>query len=145
MAFDEDLPRIVQVTPADTTIEVPITNGVDLVFSKALDTNSVNAGGIFIRGTNGTVAATVTARATNGVYRLVRITPNAPLQSKKTYEVIVLAGDLYGAAGAGCSAPGRRTVVGRSMAAPFVSHFTTADNTPPRVALALSQQQRGAD
>lgn len=130
--YDEDLPSVVQVTPPDTTIDVPITNDVKLLFSEALDTNSVNAGGIFIRGTNGAVVtSTVTIGPdTNGVRRLVKVQPTAPLKSKQTYQVIVLAGELPGP-GNSIIGAGPTDLVGRSMAAPFSSHFTTADNDPP--------------
>ena len=130
--FDEDLPQVVQVTPADTSIEVPITSPVDLLFSEALDTNSVNPSGIFIRGTNGSaVVSTVNLLTdTNGVRRLVRIQPASPLKSKQTYQVIVLAGDLPGPTG-GVVGSGPRDLVGRAMAASFMSQFTTADGDPP--------------
>jgi hypothetical protein len=60
----------------------------------------------------------------------VRLTPLAPLVSEKTYEVVVLSGDLPGAGG-GVAGSGPRDLVGRALAAPFVSRFTTADNDLP--------------
>ncbi len=131
--YDETYPEVVQVSPTNTSVQVPITNAVDLVFSKALDTNSVNATGIFIQGTNGTVTSTVTLLPdTNGVLRLVRVKPNAPLKSLQTYSVIVLAGNLSGPTG-GILGSGPRDLVGRTLAAPFESDFATADNTPPQL------------
>lgn len=132
--YDEDLPRVVQVTPPNSAIEVPITNDVELLFSEALDTNSISAGGIFIRGTNGSaVVSTVTlVPDTNGVRRIVRVQPVAPLKSKQTYQLIVLAGQLPGAGGI-IVGSGPMDLVGRSMAAPFSSLFTTADGDPPLV------------
>ncbi len=130
--YDEDLPRVIQVTPPNSAIEVPITNDVELLFSEALDTNSISASGIFIRGTNGSaVVSTVTlVPDTNGVRRIVRVQPVAPLKSKQTYQLIVLAGQLPGAGGI-IVGSGPMDLVGRSMAAPFSSLFTTADGDPP--------------
>jgi hypothetical protein len=131
--FDEVLPQVVQVTPPDTTLEVPITNSVLLLFNKELDTNTVNPGGIFIRGTNGIVDSAVTLLPdTNGVRRLVRIQPVKPLQSKNVYSVFVLSGDLFGATG-NTIGSGPRDLVGRILPATFVSTFATADNTPPQL------------
>ena len=130
LRFDEDLPAVVQVTPPDTSIEQPITTVVELLFSEALATNSIRTNGIFIRSTSGTVASAVTLVATNDVQRLVRIAPLAPLVSERTYEIVVLAGDLPGPGGTTIGS-GPRDLVGRAMAAPFVSHFMTADNDPP--------------
>lgn len=129
--FDEALPAIVQVTPPDTSTGVAITVPVDLWFSEALATNSLKTNGIFIRSVNGTVASSLSLLAdSNGIPSLVRITPKAPLTSLQTYEVVVLAGDLPGPGGTSIGS-GPRDLVGRPMAAPFMSHFTTADNDPP--------------
>lgn len=131
--FDEDLPAVVQVNPTNTTVGVPITNVVDLLFNEALETNSIDPSGIFIRGTNGNVTSTVTLLPdTNGVLRRVRIQPVKPLQSQQVYTVIVLSGDLPGPTG-GLLGSGPRDLVGRAMAAPFQSFFATADNTPPQL------------
>jgi hypothetical protein len=131
--FDELIPAVVQVTPADTTLNVPITNSVALLFNKPLDTNSIDPSGIFIRGINGIVKSTVTLLPdTNGVLDLVRIQPLAPLQSKSVYSVFVLSGDLLGATGA-LIGSGPHDLVGRTLAATFVSSFATADNTPPQL------------
>ena len=121
------------MTPSNSSIQIPITNSVELLFSEGLDTNSIDPGGIFIRGTSGTVASTVALLAdTNGVLRRVLLVPKAPLQSLQTYQVIVLAGELPGPTG-GILGSGPLDLVGRALAAPFASVFTTADNTPPRL------------
>ena len=112
---------------------MPITNSVLLTFNKPLDTNTVNAGGIFIRGTNGVVDSTVSPELdTNGQFSLVRIVPRAPLQSKSLYSIFVLSGDLQGAIGQ-LIGSGPRDLVGRILPATFVSSFVTADNTPPQL------------
>ena len=129
--FDETPLEVAQVAPPDTTIGVPITNTVQLLFNKALAAGSIQTNGIFIQGANGIVASTLTLLAdTNGVKRVVQITPLAPLTSLSTYAVVALSGDLPGPDG-GLEGSGPQDLVGRVLSAPFVSHFTTADNTPP--------------
>ncbi len=133
LPYDETYPQVAQVTPANGTIQVPIRTQVQLVFNKPLASNSVNSTGIFIEATNGAVTSTVTLSAdSNGVMRVVTISPVAPLQSLQTYSVIVLAGDLPGATGSVIGS-GPTDLVGRSLAAPFESDFTTADQTPPQL------------
>ena len=56
--FDEANPRVVAVTPPDTSIGIPTATSVELLFSEALATNSVLPSGIFLRGTNGIVTST---------------------------------------------------------------------------------------
>jgi hypothetical protein len=129
--FDETYPAVSQVTPSNGTIGVSISNSVLLLFTKALASNSINNSGIFIQGTNGIVTSTVTLQTdTNGMMDLVRVTPNAPLQSLATYSVIVLAGELIGSTG-GVIGSGPTDLVGRPLNAPFEADFTTADQTPP--------------
>lgn len=129
--YDETYPQVSEVIPTNNSIGVSISNAIELFFSKALDSNSVNASGIFLQDTNGGVAATVTlGDDTNNIPSIVTITPDVPLQSLTTYSVIVLAGDLYGAEG-GIIGSGPTDLYGRALAAPFESDFTTADQTPP--------------
>lgn len=131
--FDEANPQVVSVDPPDTTIGVPTTVAVELLFSEALATNSVLPSGIFLRGTNGIVASTLQLQTdTNGVRRVVRITPATPLRSKNVYEVIALSGDLPGPNGQ-IIGIGPRDLVGRAMAAPFISRFVTRDDVPPQL------------
>lgn len=100
LPFDEDLPAVVAVTPEDTATEVSIHTAVELLFSEAIATNSVKSSGIFIRRGMTNLPATLTVlNDTNGEPRLVRLTPESPLVSKQTYEVVVLAGDLPGPGG----------------------------------------------
>ena len=129
--YDETIPAVVQVTPADNAIGVPITNSVQLVFNEAMDPTTIQTNGIFIEGTNGVVSSTVTLLAdSNGVPRIVDIVPVHPLQSLSTYEVVVLSGQL--SLPDGTTGSGPTDLVGLAItAAPFTSEFTTADNTPP--------------
>jgi hypothetical protein len=129
--LDEADPFVEAVFPPDTAVEVPITTMVELLFSEALASNSVNAAAIYVRSSSGTVSSTVQLiDDTNGVPRLVRITPNQPLQSEQLYEVVVIDGERRNATG-GLIATGPTDLVGRILAAPFISRFTTADNDPP--------------
>ncbi len=61
---------------------------------------------------------------------MVRVTPLSPLTSEKSYEVIVVAGDLLSATGR-IIGSGPRDLVDRPLVVPFRSTFTTADNDPP--------------
>ena len=133
LPFDEDLPAVVAVTPEDTATEVSIHTAVELLFSEAIATNSVKSSGIFIRRGMTNLPATLTVlNDTNGEPRLVRLTPESPLVSKQTYEVVVLAGDLPGPGGSTLGS-GPRDLVGRALATPFMAHFTTRDDDPPQL------------
>ncbi len=129
--YDETDPMVLQTTPTNTAIGVPIATSIELVFSKALATNSISPSGIFIEGTNGVVDATVTLLpGSNGVLNVVRITPTQPLQSLATYSIIVVSGNLLGATGTVVGS-GPLDTSGRPLAGSFESDFTTADQTPP--------------
>ena len=105
-----------------------------LTFSEALATNSLNTNGIFLRTDTNAVRASLKLLAdpTNGLLRIVQITPLAPLKSLQTYQVVVIDGTRLNALGQ-LSASGPTDLVGRPLTAPFVSTFTTADNDPPLI------------
>ncbi|MCL4787023.1 MAG: carboxypeptidase regulatory-like domain-containing protein, partial [Verrucomicrobia bacterium] len=132
--LDEADPRVVQVTPADTAAGVPIATVVELTFSEALDSASVNSNGVFVRLLDATnvvpASVQVLPDPTNAQPRLVRITPLSPLLSERTYEVVAVNGERLGALGQ-VIATGPKDFVGRPLPAPFISRFTTADNDPP--------------
>ena len=132
VSLDEENPRVVGVNPPHTTVGVPITTAVTMVFSEPLATNSLNTNGIFLRtGTNVVRAALqLLPDPINGLLRVVQITPLAPLISQKTYQVVVIDGTRLDATG-GAVASGPTDLVGRPLLVPFVSDFTTADNDPP--------------
>ena len=128
--FDETVPAVTNVIPANDTIGVPITNSVQLVFNEAMDPATIQSDGIFIEGTNGIIDSALTLLPdSNGVRRIVNLVPASPLQSLSTYEVVVLSGQLSLPDGTIGSGP--QDLVGRNTDAPFTSEFTTADNTPP--------------
>jgi concanavalin A-like lectin/glucanase superfamily protein/Big-like domain-containing protein/thrombospondin type 3 repeat protein len=134
--LDEDDPRVVSVTPPNTAVGIPITTTVELLFNEALATGSLDTNGVYLRLNTSTsnVPATVQLLPdpSNGVPRLVRITPLAPLQSEKTYEVVVIDGERKNALGA-VIGKGPTDLIGRPLVVPFISSFTTADNDPPRL------------
>jgi len=132
LAFDEQAPIVVTVDPPAAAVEVPILTEVELLFSEALATNSVDRGGIFLRSvaTGQRIATALQLEETNNVERLVRLTPLAPLLSEQTYEVVVLAVTLKSATGNILGEP-PTDLVGRALPAAFFSRFTTADNDPP--------------
>ncbi|MEO7676848.1 MAG: Ig-like domain-containing protein, partial [Verrucomicrobiota bacterium] len=129
--MDENDPVVVMVNPANTTVDVLITTKIDLLFNEALASNTVMASGIYLQGPSNTITATVQLlNDTNGVARLVRLTPAAPLKSLTTYQIIVVNGERKDALG-GIIGVGPTDLVGRPLVAPFISSFTTADNDPP--------------
>jgi hypothetical protein len=101
LTMDEDDPHVVSVFPTDTSVGVPITTQVELLFNEPLRSNSVDATGIYLQGPSNTVAASVQLLAdTNGQPRLVRLVPLAPLTSLVTYRVVVVDGERRDALGA---------------------------------------------
>lgn len=133
--FDEDDPFVVSVTPEHTADGVDINTTVELLFNEALDPSRIEPAGIYIRSGNGggTVPASVTLlEDAEGVMRLVRLTPNAPLQSEVTYEVVVID-DVRLSATGGVLGRGPVDLVGRPMVVPFVSRFTTRDQDSPQL------------
>ncbi|MDB6036537.1 MAG: hypothetical protein JWM99_378, partial [Verrucomicrobiales bacterium] len=132
--LDEDDPRVIAVTPPNSASGVPIATSVTLTFNESLDTNSLTTNGIFLRNDTNLVSARLALLADpeNGKLRIVRITPLVPLQSEKTYQVVVIDGQRLNATGA-TVASGPADLVGRPLPTPFLSSFTTADNDPPLV------------
>ena len=130
--LDEEDPRVIAVDPLNTAVGIPITAPITLTFSEPLATNQIDTNAIFVRLISATnsVPAQVQLLPTNSVFRIVRITPLAPLLSQQTYEVVVVDGERKDALG-NVIALGPVDLVGRPLATPFVSRFTTADNDPP--------------
>ncbi len=134
LLYDEEDPRVVSVTPAHTSDEVNTDSVIELLFSEALDPAKLEASGVFVRPLVGgaSVPASLQLLAGPGspALRLVRLTPNAPLQSLTTYQVVVVSGELLNAGGS-VTNRGPRDLVGRPLAAMFSATFTTRDQTPP--------------
>ncbi|PYM11964.1 MAG: hypothetical protein DME18_12580, partial [Verrucomicrobia bacterium] len=132
--LDEADPYIVAVSPANTAAGISINTTVDLLFSEALLPGSVNSSGIYLRSEAGNVPATVRLLSdpTNSIPRLVRLTPNSPLRSQVTYQVIVIDSQRQDPTG-GTTGVGPVDLVGRPLVAPFISSFTTADQDPPQL------------
>ena len=64
------------------------------------------------------------------VRKALDLDPNSYYLHYNLGEVLEVSGDLPGASG-GIAGSGPRDLVGRALAAPFISSFTTADNDPP--------------
>src|SRR6185436_6039539 len=133
---DEDDPRVVSVVPPNSASGISINSTVTLVFTEALASSPIDTNGIFLRLNTGTSPVPAQVQLlpdpTNGLMRVVRIIPIAPLQSQKTYQVVVIDGERKNAVGA-TIAFGPVDLVGRQLAVPFISSFTTADNDPPQL------------
>lgn len=132
IVLDEEPPRVVAVNPADGSAGVLTTTPILIDFSEALNPDSMETGGTFLRlGTNRVPAQVkLEAQAPGGLLNRVRVTPEQPLLSERTYEVVVVNGELRDAVG-NVSARGPRDEVDRPLTLPFVSRFTTADQDPP--------------
>jgi hypothetical protein len=133
--LDEDDPQVTEVFPLDTAVDVPITTTAEILFSETMDAGRIDPAGIYLRSEEeDRVPASVDLlpATEDGAARLVRITPEIPLRSLQTYEVVVIDGERRDALG---SVIGRGPVdlVGRPLVRPFVSSFTTADNDPPEL------------
>ena len=129
--LDEASPEVVQVTPPNFSVGVSTLAPVDLVFSEAMNTNRLDTAAVFLRSSAGMVDSLLQVLPdTNGVPRILRITPRARLRSQTVYDVVVVDGDRFDALGS-LTARGPVDLVGRPLAAPFLSRFSTADNDPP--------------
>lgn len=138
LRLDEEDPRVLAVAPAHTAADVPTNTRIDLFFNEPLNSNSIRTNGIFLRlGTNNVAASLqLLPDPTNGIARLVRISPVSPLLSERTYEVIAIDGQRKNALGS-IIGEGPVDLVGRPMSVPFVSSFTTADDAPPFIVSAF--------
>lgn len=130
--LDESLPEVVSVFPAKGADGVSVTAAVSLLFSEPLAAASVDRGGIFLRSATGVkVPALVTLEdAGDGTFRRVRLAPTNRLQSRATYQLVVIENERP----AVLDIPemsGPTDVEGRFLATPFFASFTTADNDAP--------------
>ncbi|NNL68051.1 MAG: hypothetical protein HKP30_17515, partial [Myxococcales bacterium] len=127
VALDFDFPTVASITPAATSVDVPIDVTVVLEFDEPLDPGTIDDSGIYLQ-TGGTIVpASAELQADR---RIVHLVPDAPLESEQQYQVVVVNGDLTNALGA-LIASGPRDLVGRALLQPFFASFTTADQRPP--------------
>ncbi len=100
--LDEDVPEVIAVSPADTSIDVPIGSDVLLTFSEEIAAGSFDGMGIYLCSeSGGSVAATLALEAGGTA---VRLSPDTPLQSETVYHVVALDGDRQAAGGGNISA-----------------------------------------
>lgn len=134
LLLDEAMPLVTSITPANTSNGVPIISPVDIVFSEPMLESSVNGNtnGIYLRSPTRLVPVSVQllAHPGDGLERVARLTPFAPLSSMTTYEVVVISGERRDAVGT-IIATGPTDRVGRYLPQLFVSTFTTRDDDPP--------------
>jgi hypothetical protein len=130
--LDEALPTIISSSPAQDAVEVPTNVSIDILFSEPLDPASINRGGIFLRSVSGATVPSAIALlpATDSQMRLLRVTPSARLQSRVTYQLVIIENDRPAVLDLPAMS-GPTDLEGRFLAAPFILKFTTADNDPP--------------
>ncbi|MEX0326383.1 MAG: Ig-like domain-containing protein, partial [Puniceicoccaceae bacterium] len=136
--LDEDFPAVLSVDPEDTADDVDINTAVELVFSEGLDPESLFPDGLLLQTADeGTpVSSNLQLLPDQGgdptVLNRILITPDAPLESETTYQVVVVDGNLLNAVGQ-VTNRGPRDRVGRPLNALFSSTFTTRDQRPPEL------------
>ncbi len=134
LPLDEDDLSIVEVSPVDTAVDAPIATDVLFTFNEAVDENSFDEAGIYICDDVNLVPASLSVVEDGlGVPRIVRLSPDQPLESETTYHTVVLDGDRLSAGSGQIIAKGPRDLVGRPLVVPFQSSFTTADQRPPEL------------
>jgi len=127
--LDEADPRVVAVAPTDNSVDVPVASEVLLTFSEQIDPLSFDANGIYLCSDFGSVTVTATVEGDGSI---IRLSPDAPLESETVYHVVALDGDRTAAAG-GSAALGPKDLVGRPLVIPFQSSFVTADERAPQL------------
>lgn len=136
VVLDEDVPRIVSISPANTASAVPIASSIDITYHEPMDPLTVNnnTNATYLRTGSQVVRTTVSlvAHPSDSKLRVIRVTPVAPLKSLTTYEVVVINGERRDVGGA-IIANGPRDLVGRAQLEPLVTTFTTRDEDPPVV------------
>lgn len=117
LVLDDHDPAVEQFTPADGATAVPTGAVAVIRFTEPVDPASLGASALQLRRFGaGTVATT---RSWSADARTVTLTPAAPLESFRTYEIRV--------------APGARDGAGRVMEETAQAVFTTLDTMPPAV------------
>lgn len=130
--LDESVPALVAMEPAPGSEEVPVTQEITLLFSEPLAPDSIDRRGVFLRTLAGTeVPVRLTLEdAGDGQMRRVRMVPTARLQSRVTYQLVVLENERPAVLDIPSRA-GPTDLEGRFLVAPFLATFTTADNDAP--------------
>lgn len=132
LPLDEQYPFVETIHPADGALDVPTTTLIDLLFNEPLRPDRIDPRGLYLSLDGQTVPAAVALldNPEDGLARLVRITPEAPLLSQKTYRVIAIDGERRDALG-GITALGVLDLANRPMILPSLTAFTTRDSQPP--------------
>jgi hypothetical protein len=130
LILDETFPTVVATVPAATDDGVDINSPVEVTFSEPIKASSVNTTGVFLRPAAG--GAAVAVGLSQPQPNVVRLTPNAPLESETTYQIVVVDGELKNALGQ-VTNTGPRDRVDRALLGLFSATFTTRDQRPPVV------------
>lgn len=113
LQLDNVRPTVLSVAPAQGSNGVPFDTQIHVVFSEAMDDAALRQAFRLLT-SSGPVGGTLAINGAEAVF-----TPNAPLDVQRTYTISVAAS--------------AEDVAGNTLAAPFISTFTTLDNIPPRL------------
>jgi hypothetical protein len=130
--LDESVPTLLSMDPPGGSEGVPVTQQITLLFSESLDPASIDRGGIFLRTLAGVeVPVRLSLEdAGDGLLRRVRVVPVTRLQSRVTYQLVVLENERPAVLNFPARA-GPTDLEGRFLAVAFVAVLTTADNDAP--------------
>jgi hypothetical protein len=117
LVLDDHDPAVEAFTPADGATAVPTGAVAVIRFTEAVDPASLGSAALELRRFG--VGPIATTRSWSADSRTVTLTPAAPLESFRTYEIRV--------------SPGARDAAGRVMDEVAQAVFTTLDSMPPAV------------
>jgi hypothetical protein len=116
IALDDQAIRVASITPADGTVNLPLSTTFTIDFSEEADLATLT-GSHFRLMEGGSVVATTLTIQENG--KRVVLTPTAPLKGFSVYTVMVMTGV--------------RDRIGFALPAEFRATYQTIDNVPPSV------------
>ena len=110
----DNAPAVTASEPADNAENISGLSTIRVTFSKVIDRASVTSGVLALANASGTTTGTLVLLPGD---RVLTFQPQATLRSDTVYTITV--------------STAIRDLNGRALAAPFVSHFSTVDTTPP--------------
>ena len=114
-------PTITSFSPANGLRQVPITTSIQVVFSKDMDPNTINASTFTLIRKTTTLVLPATITYNPGT-RTATLTPSSPLKTDWTYNVTVIGG-----------AAGVKDTGGQALASTATWSFYTTDTLGPRI------------
>ncbi len=121
LSVDTIAPTVISVVPANGAANVATNATVQVTFSEAMDSSTINATNVTLKVTTTSVLIPA-AVVYNPVTHVATLTPSSPLANATGYTVTVTTG--------------AKDVAGNALASPFNSTFTTAaaaDTTAPTI------------